>query len=108
MNLITLADALYLMRQVDRAGQPIPFSISFVTWNRREKKGGELKEFNKATLIFHERGKTIKSSNAIKKPLHWRNATLNIRPLGSDRIIKVHRDLITRVNDKQIVWHIHG
>jgi hypothetical protein len=108
VNLITLADAMDLMRKVDRSGQPVPFSISFVTWNRRENKGGELKHIHKASLIFQERGKHVKPSNAVKKPLHWQNATFNIRQLGSDKIIKVHRDLITRVNDLKIVWHIHG
>lgn len=108
VDVITLADALQVMRQIDRSGQPVPFSISFVTWNRREETGGELKHIHKATLIAKERGKVLKPSTVARRPQHWKNATVNIRQLGSDRITKVHRDLITQVNGKKIVWHIHG
>lgn len=108
MQMISLADALELMAQTDRSGNAIPFSIEFVTWNRRGDRIGRKITLKHAELVSIIRGKPTKPSTGFRNINHWRNATRNIRQLGTDQITTIHIWLITKVNDLQVKWHIHG
>lgn len=93
------------MDKIDHKGIPSPFSITFVTANRKKGTGGEFRTYsgcilskNNMELPLHQR-----SSTFTKAPRHFENATRNIQTPEGD-IIKVHIRLIKRVNGQDIIW----
>lgn len=108
MQVIALKDALESMAQVDRQGDPIPFSIEFYTWNERGDRCGRRISFHQAEAVSIVRGKPKKASTGLRNINHWKNMTRNIRQLGTDQITSIHIWLITKFNGKQVKWYIHG
>ena len=101
--MIKLIDALTLMDDFDRNGNPVPFQIKFFTME------GELIEIPQGVkcigkkndqVVFDKQG----SSTKVKKnPNHIKNSTRNILlPNGQIRKCKIR--LITQFNNKKVVY----
>ena len=50
-NQIFLKEVLKEMKKLDSKKNPIPFSISFRTYNQQNKSGGRLVSYDNATLM---------------------------------------------------------
>lgn len=91
------------------AGQP--FSIAFITADRRKNTGGELIEVDKAYksgyVDPHERRKMQQlqpASDMIRKsPNHYENSTRNIVITVNSQVRKVHIRLIRKFNGKTVL-----
>lgn len=107
-NVILLRDALRMMDRLDHKNRPIPFSLSFVTADRRRNTGGEIMSISGAILSKHNTilpkyVRTVDGFGGSKSPRHYENATRNVQsPDGS--ITKVHIRLITTFNGQKIIW----
>ena len=91
--MIRLIDALNLMDQKNKEGEPIPFSIKYVTFNRKKKTGGEIIAIEKAPkCVGTRKGKIIhdkkESTNQRRPPNHFKNSTRNLNILNTDQIRK--------------------
>lgn len=108
MNHILLRDALHEMDQVSSSGIPVPFSLKFVTADRKRKTGGEIIEVKDAIkCIGKKNGMVIYDGNTLsrkeKAPSHYENATRNIAlPNGSIR--KIHIRLIIEFNAQKVIY----
>lgn len=107
-DVILLKDALKMMDRLDHKSRPIPFSISFITADRRRDKGGELIQLSGAILSKHnillpQHTRNVDGFGKSRKPSHFENSTRNVQaPDGS--ITKVHIRLIKTFNGKKIIW----
>ena len=98
MDSISVADMLKVMQSRSSDGELIPFSITFVTCDRKKKTGGQKITLEKA--ISEGSGK---SKSKLRNPDHYRNYTRNIRSVDGDKIIKIHPLLVTRFNGQTIM-----
>ncbi len=117
--MISLQEAL---TEIDNSAQTnIPFAISFVTCDRTQKTGGDVKHFAQAVKAVkaakpegvipspgtpknelpNSVNESVKNS-AKKNPNHWKNSTRNIRPIDSEKLTKLHIRLITEFNSQRI------
>lgn len=108
-----ISEVLEQMNQLDGKGNPRPFSISFVTYNRSTKAGGELKTFKKAVLktptaSYTRNLNTYRQFKKSKVQNHFKNATRNICELGTDQITRINIWLIFMFNNRPVVWNIYG
>ncbi len=108
-DMIRLIDALNLMRDVDGDGNPVPFSVQYVTHNRQSKIGGELIDIPKAVVcVTVRKGKIVydtRPKTAVKRnPNHHQNSTRNFNIVGTDQIRKCNIRLITKFNGQKVVW----
>lgn len=86
----------------------VPFSIEWRTFNSRNKMGGKLMTAENAILCFKipktNASKNLSNIEKVKKnPNHWENRTRNIE-LSTGEIVKVNIDLITRFNNKEVIF----
>ena len=89
---IKLNQALALMDVKDKEGRPNFFSISFFTYNKKEKTGGELKVIPKATKC----GMKFNMNE---------NSVVGIQPEEKDsHPIAVHMRLITQFNGQKVIY----
>lgn len=93
MEIIRLSEMLQVMKRRDENGEPVPFSITFVTCNQKLNTGGEKITFEQAVLV----GGPSRSAK-IKNPNHHQNFTRNIMAADGDQIITIHPILATRFN----------
>jgi hypothetical protein len=91
MEPISVPDMLRLMF----AG---PFEITFVTCNRKDDTGGKKITIKEAVM---EGGSNSNSER--RNPNHGRNYTRNLRSIDSDKIIKFHPLLVTRINGRPVM-----
>jgi len=85
-----------------------PFSITYVTYDKRRGTGGSVKVVERAVMLTHnakeDAAAKISSPQAltfsIKNPQHFNNSTLNIRvtAMGNADVRKVHVQLIRKFN----------
>jgi hypothetical protein len=128
---ISFSKMLSEMDFVDRNGNPAPFSIVFVTADRKLNTGGDIHIIGHRTAltdllrrrikeaIFTE-SKAIKvvglhngavivnaprvpSSAEARNPHHYKNSTVNVMILSSRAIRKVHPRLILYFNDQKVL-----
>lgn len=112
-NYIRLTEVLDLMDALDSNGDPIPFSIRFVTANRKDKTGGEIITIDKAVKcvgkdkkgnpVIDTRRKETPDLTKPKNPNHWSNATRNLF-LPNGQIRKVHIRLIIEFNGQKVCY----
>lgn len=102
-EVLTLREALAIMRKVDERGYPIPFSIKWCTLDQQRGTGGMLKELKKARMSGHERKRAEELERPRKRTqYHYQNQTRNIVDLQGD-ITKVHIQLIVRINGIRVL-----
>ena len=102
---ISRADALLMMESYDNLRkQGVTFSITFVKCDRHRHTGGKIVTIQQATLAkLHKEAKKLISNQKVKNANQWENKTRNILDQSTNSLIKVHIDLITRINDIRIV-----
>ena len=103
-NQIFLKEVLKEMKKLDSKKNPIPFSISFRTYNQQNKSGGRLVSYDNATLMQAppEPGAMRLSQNIdFKNPNHWENHTRNIKT--NFGIKKINIFFITKFNGLEVV-----
>ena len=103
-NQIFLKEVLKEMKKLDSNKNPIPFSISFRTYNQQNKSGGRLVSYDNATLMQAppEPGAMRLSQNIdFKNPNHWENHTRNINT--NFGIKKIHIFFITKFNGLDVL-----
>jgi len=103
-NQIFLKEVLKEMKKLDSKKNPIPFSISFRTYNQQNKSGGRLVSYDNATLMQAppEPGAMRLSQNIdFKNPNHWENHTRNINT--NFGIKKIHIFFITKFNGLDVL-----
>lgn len=131
METIRFGQMLDMMDRFDSEGNPVPFSIVFVTANKQRQTGGELHIYGKPTpwikklraripdavytdsnvikCVGKRDGKTVidarpkGSPKQGKNPNHYKNSTRNIMILSSGAIRKVHIRLILYFNEKKVI-----
>lgn len=102
---ITLKQVLEFMD----AGQP--FSISFVTADKRKNTGGEWIDIEKAYKSGYVDPEARKQTNKLqpasdminRAPNHYQNSTRNIMIAANSDVRKVHLRLIRKFNGKTVV-----
>lgn len=101
--MIKLIDVLNQMDDLDVTGQPIPFSIKFIT-----KEGEEIFIEQGVKCVGKKEGKVIFDKPRIakqnKKPDHFKNATRNIYIPVSGQIRKCKIRLITEFNSIKVTY----
>lgn len=104
---ITMAEALEEMAHTDKYGRMKPFSITYISFNKRTGKGGQVISYPNCYLkVLNNTGsKTIRNKKRIeaRQPNHWKNSTRNIEPIGSGEIRKFHIWLMIEFNGKEVV-----
>lgn len=98
MEFTRVVDMLKIMTEKDGAGNPIPFSITFVTCDMRQNTGGKKITLKSAILPGYST-----KINSKKNPNHYSNYTRNILAEGGDRPIKIHALLVTEFNGTGII-----
>ncbi len=103
MQFLSRKDALVMISQNN-----FVFTINFVTANRAKQTGGKIMTINKA-VVNAKYNKPIKTplpkgeGQGVGQPNNFENQTINILDLDTNQIIKVHIQLITRINDTKII-----
>lgn len=112
VNRIFLRQVLEEIKKTDANGNAIPFDIEFRTFNRNNKMGGVLKNYQNAKLLI---GKKLKGKPFIdvehfyrpvrvrKNPNHWENKTRNIELTGG-QIKKINILFITKFNGQEVIY----
>ena len=81
MQLISLRDALAILD----SGQPC--TVTFVTCDRRRKRGGELLTYEACVWVS----------------TYWKKGIRNVR-LPNKKVRPIHIWLITQLNGKKVIW----
>ena len=108
---ISLTDALRAMNNFDGHGNPIPFSIGYITCNLEDGTGGEWRYMRSAFCSYQNASgtknftgkKAITKSGGARRANHWVNATRNIFPSGGNQLRCIHIWLILEFNGKEVV-----
>lgn len=103
-NQIFLKQILKDMKRLDDKKNPIPFSISFRTYNQQNKMGGRLLSEENAVLMQAPKDPgAIRLSQKIdfKNPNHWKNHTRNIKTNSGIKTINIF--FITKYNGLDVV-----
>lgn len=119
---ITLKEALDIFNRRDSKGMFVPFDISFRTFSKITKKGGQLKVYEgvkwlpSAKAVTEEPAKVIYTPSykevvaallapdkASKDPNHFENRTRNVELPNGD-IRKVNIDFIILVNNYKVIY----
>jgi hypothetical protein len=110
--LVHLSEALEIMGRKDRNGKPVPFDISYRTFNSQTKKGGKLKFYKGAVLVPGKNpdripditlGYVAEEAKTSRNPEHYKNRTRNIE-LENGEIRKILIDFIDTVNGKKMIY----
>lgn len=84
--MLKLTDVVRQMRKSE-SGRPRPFTIQYVTADRTRNKGGEVRTLKRAVLLTKKRTD---------------NRIVDLQPLGTTDIVRVHLDLILRFNNQPV------
>lgn len=84
------AEALTISSRKDRFGQPLPFSLRFVTLdrNRRGKPSRHMRLIGTRCGAKHDL---------------YRHGQISVQPLNGGHPVPVHIDLITHINDEPVI-----
>ncbi|MHB8209078.1 hypothetical protein [Mucilaginibacter sp.] len=98
-GMVQLRDALNIMDARHPGGEPIPFSLTFITCNLTEKTGGERRSYEGVILAGGQFGK----KNSPKNANHYDNGTRNVNIPGKSRPVTIHIYLITHLNNERVI-----
>jgi hypothetical protein len=101
---IFLKDALTEMKRLDALKNPVPFAISFRTFNQQNKRGGKLATFENATLMQPPKlpgAHRLAQKIDFKNPDHFKNRTRNIKT--AEGIKKINILFIISLNGAQVI-----
>lgn len=112
MGTISLKEALEIFNRRDSSGAFAPFNISFRTFSRQTKRGGQLKVYEGVRYLppaNPDEDKLITIFNVLdpvktkRDPKHFENRTRNIE-LPTGEIKKINIDYIIMVNDNLVIY----
>jgi len=113
MNTMSIAQMRAEIIRMESTELPVEFSILFWTCNRKEKTGGDGIELQGCLLTKNQHGKQSPkySPKPIgeyhqKDPQNHVNNTFNIIHKESQKIFKVHYDLVTKFQGKTVVPYL--
>lgn len=95
------------MEQLYDKQNKTPFSITFISLDKERHKGGDIIRLDSCFVprSEHVSTSTPKTTMPNKKSAnHIQNNTINVAVTGSDRLVKLHIDLITEFNKKRVIW----
>ncbi len=98
MEIITLKEMLDIMEMRGEDGQPIPFSMRFITCNRKAKTGGKRIEVKDVVLV----GGAV-SKSTVKNQNHHSNFTRNFRSVNNEEVRQFHPPLVEMFNNLRVV-----
>lgn len=107
-------DACETMKQKDKNGNLKPFSVTYMSYNSRTNKGGEILKFPHCVFRIENNtgSKVMKGKQHYKgyQPRHWENSTRNFLPLGMSQgnIKKLHVWLMFEFNGMEVVVSEQG
>ena len=109
---ISLTQVLTEIDRLDKNNKPIPFSIKFVTADRKKQTGGEIITIDEAIkVVGKKKGEVIIDKRKkkdidikTKNPNHWKNSTRNIMVVSSGEIRKIHIRLIIEFNGQNVYY----
>lgn len=109
---ITIADACAAMAEKDRFKRLKPFSVTFVSYNKRTGKGGDIVRYPSCYLrvVNNTGSKVIKDykKHSTNQPNHWQNSTRNFEVIGTNQIKKLHIWLMLEFNGMEVVTSDQG
>lgn len=100
-----LSEVITQMKKLDFNKNPVPFTISFRTYNKQNKFGGKLlTEFDVVMCQAPKKPgkKRLANSTPFKNPNHFANRTINIKNTHGD-IKTVNTLFITEFNGYQVI-----
>jgi hypothetical protein len=104
---ITMRDALEEMAKLDNYKRLKPFSVTYISYNQRTGRGGEILSFPNCYLkVVNNTGSRVKKGAihySSRQPDHWRNGTRNFEPIGSGKIMKLHIWLMIEFNGMEVI-----
>lgn len=92
---------LQQMERTTRRGEYVPFSLAYVTADRKRGTGGDIIRYEEAILARRPRKSRSAARTASRARLF--NRERNITAPGSGQIRKVHIDLIIEFNGEAVV-----
>lgn len=114
-EIITLQEVLEEMERTDGKGNPLPFSLTWISCNHQRKTAGEFFSLESAIKpstkgIRRVKSKLNKDVPERKKRMvdHFKNATRNIEENGTGQIRTVSIWDLLIFNNRRIVWYVHG
>jgi hypothetical protein len=109
-NTISFNDFIVLLNKYDEKNDAIPFSLKFITADKKRNIGGEIIEIEKAIKCVGKKDNKIIYCTSVKdltlnkkNPHHKENKTMNIYILGSQQIRKIHPRLCLEINGLKII-----
>jgi len=105
---LPLNDILKLMDRLDHKSQPTPFTVTYVTWDRKRKTGGKFMTAEGAILSKHNKllPQHVRRADGFggsKKPASYENATRNVQTADGS-ITTIHIRLIKAFNGHPRIW----
>lgn len=98
VDYISIKDMLNTMQMRGEDRELIPFSVTFVTADRKKRTGGQKITYDEAVFVG---GPSSKDKE--RNPNHYFNHTRNIRHKNSDRITTIHPHLVLVFNGLKVV-----
>ncbi|QIP15689.1 hypothetical protein G8759_25175 [Spirosoma aureum] len=86
--MIKVQEMVRQMRLTDARGKPRAFSLLVCTANRQKKTGGRILDLPKVRLLTKKRQS---------------ERYLQVQPLGTKDVVKLHLDLILYFNNQEVV-----
>lgn len=104
---ISLKEVLIDMKKLDENKNPIPFTVSVRSFDKKNKTGGKYTTYFNATLM--QQGKkrsltSLKEGRDLKNPNHWENKTRNIKTPDLARPQKINILSIIKYNGFNVVY----
>lgn len=112
-------ETIIMKDMLDEMGTGLPFSISFVSYDKQRKKGGELKKYKEVVLNAPPKDKTKNQeisrqtierkerAGVSRNPHHFENSTRSFRicvnGCKTATVKKFHIFLITEFNGKKLI-----
>lgn len=109
---VTLQECFHIMSQLDRRGRPQPFTLTWVTYDTKTKKGGEVKQLDCVLKFGNKTGSKYKPvADAVsdrRDPRHFIHGTINLQVCNTLEIRKANTWLIMNINGYDVTLSNNG
>jgi hypothetical protein len=109
---ITLQECFHIMSQLDRRGNPIPFAITWITFDTKSNTGGEVKQLDCFLKFGNKTGSKYKPvAEAVsdrRDPRHFIHGTINLQVCNTLEVRKANTWLIMNINCYDVILNQNG
>lgn len=109
---ITLQECFDIMFQLDSRGRPVPFNITWLTWDEKRQTGGQVKKLDCFLKNGNRTGSKFKPVTAAvsdrRDPRHDIHGTINLQIKNTFEIRKAHTWLIFSLNGYKVILGTNG